>query len=152
MQQTAFNLGFTKFEATPKVLRMADQSRVIPVGKLSKILTLIAGIPFELEYIVISPEVPSTFPILLGRPWLYKAQVQVNWKAQELSFGTPKVVVSWAGEDHKGETVTDHGYTSDFSDSNLILHPMEFELEEVRYMEVFLSDPIEDAGSPQRML
>ena len=28
----AFDLGYTSFEATDQVLRMADQSRVIPVG------------------------------------------------------------------------------------------------------------------------
>ena len=32
LEDTAFDLGFTSFEATNQVLRMADQSRIIPVG------------------------------------------------------------------------------------------------------------------------
>ena len=32
LEDTAFDLGYTSFEATDQVLRMADQSRVIPVG------------------------------------------------------------------------------------------------------------------------
>lgn len=110
-QQTASNLGFTTLSMTPKILRMADQSRVVPVGSLEKVTTLIAGVPFELDYIIISPEVPFSFPILLGRPWLHQAQVHVNWKAQKLTFGKPRTVVSWAREDHQVETVIEDGYT-----------------------------------------
>ena len=32
LEDTAFDLGYTSFEATDQVLRMADQSRVILVG------------------------------------------------------------------------------------------------------------------------
>ena len=32
LEDTTFDLGYTSFEATDQVLRMADQSRVIPVG------------------------------------------------------------------------------------------------------------------------
>jgi hypothetical protein len=57
LEETAFDLGYTAFEAMDEVLRMADQSRVNPVGKLS-------------------------FPMLLGRPWLYSARVLVDWGAK----------------------------------------------------------------------
>ena len=33
LESTAFDLGFTTFEPTPQVLRMADQSRVVPCWK-----------------------------------------------------------------------------------------------------------------------
>ena len=35
LKDTTFDLGYTSFEAIDQVLRMADQSRVIPVGQLS---------------------------------------------------------------------------------------------------------------------
>lgn len=43
-EETAFNIGFSKFEKTQQVLRMADQSRVIPVGKLIGVATVIGGL------------------------------------------------------------------------------------------------------------
>lgn len=119
-EATAFNLGLTQLEKTPKVLRMADQSRVVPVGKLNEITTLIGGVAFLLDYIIIRPEVHSSFPLLLGRPWLYAAKVKLNWEQQELSFGKPRVTLNWAGDYHLGETQDDDGYTSDFSDSSMV--------------------------------
>jgi hypothetical protein len=35
LEEMTFDLGYTAFEATDQVLRMADESRVNPVGKLS---------------------------------------------------------------------------------------------------------------------
>jgi hypothetical protein len=44
LEETAFDLGYTAFEATDQVLWMADQSRVNPVGKLSQVPTRIGGV------------------------------------------------------------------------------------------------------------
>ena len=35
LESTAFNLGYTTFEETDQILRMVDQSRVVPTGRLS---------------------------------------------------------------------------------------------------------------------
>ena len=35
LEDTTFDLGYTSFEGTNQVLRMADQSRVIMVGQLA---------------------------------------------------------------------------------------------------------------------
>jgi hypothetical protein len=37
-EQTATELGYTTFEPTPKILTMANQMEVIPLGKLSRVL------------------------------------------------------------------------------------------------------------------
>ena len=80
-EPTAFSLGFENFEPADRVLRMADQSRVMPVGVLHDVTTLIGGIPFLMTYVIICPTSPSTYPVLLGRPWLYGANVKVNWSS-----------------------------------------------------------------------
>ena len=41
LESTAFDLGYTTFEETDQILRMADQSRVVPAGRLSQIPTRI---------------------------------------------------------------------------------------------------------------
>jgi hypothetical protein len=53
LEETAFDLGYTAFETTDQVLRMADQSRVNPVGKLSQVPTRIGGVTYLLNFVII---------------------------------------------------------------------------------------------------
>jgi hypothetical protein len=53
LEETAFDLGYTAFEAMDQVLRMADQSRVNPVGKLSQVPTRIGGVTYLLNFVII---------------------------------------------------------------------------------------------------
>ena len=46
LEDTAFDLGYTSFEETDQVLRMADQSRVIPAGRLSQVPTRIGEVTY----------------------------------------------------------------------------------------------------------
>lgn len=68
----------TKFEATERCLKMANQSRVIPIRILMYIHTNIGKTSFGLDHVVIWSEGPSNFPILLEKPLLYGANVSVN--------------------------------------------------------------------------
>ena len=117
---TARALGFVNFEPTPKVLRMADQSRVIPVGKLPNLAVVIGDKPFRLDFIVIDPPTPSTYPMLLGRPWLYQAKVRTSWGRKTFTFGSPQTSITWETTKHEGETSSsDQGYTSEDSSSTI---------------------------------
>jgi hypothetical protein len=116
LEDTAFDLGFTSFEATEQVLRMADQSRVNPVGKLSQVATRIGGTDYLLNYVVIRVLKGRPFPLLLGRPWLYSARVLVDWGAKELVLENPTVRIPWVTETYLGETSETDGYTSDWTD------------------------------------
>src|SRR5450759_2116560 len=117
---TARALGFKKFEPTPKVLRMADQTRVTPVGALANISVIIGDRPFRVNFIVIEPPTPSTYPLLLGRPWLYQARVKTSWGDKTFTFGNPKTTITWETIVHQGETMSsDSGYTSGSSESTI---------------------------------
>jgi hypothetical protein len=89
LEETAFDLGYTAFEATDQVLRMADQSRVNPVGKLSQVPTRIGGVTYLLNFVIIRVQTGRPFPMLLGRPWLYSTRVLVDWGAKEFVIGKP---------------------------------------------------------------
>jgi len=113
LESTAFDLGYTSFEPTNQVLRMADQSRVNPVGKLSGIPTQIYKTTYELNYVVIRVGMGRPFPLLLGRPWLYSAGVKVNWMRKVFTLGDPSINIPWSTENHQGETSDSDGYTTD---------------------------------------
>jgi hypothetical protein len=87
LEETAFDLGYTTFEATDQVLWMADQSRVNPVGKLSQVPTRIGEVTYLLNFVIIRVQTRRPFPMLLGRPWLYSARVLVDWGAKEFVIG-----------------------------------------------------------------
>jgi hypothetical protein len=53
LEETTFDLGYIAFEATDQVLRMADQSRLNPVGKLSQVPTRIGGVTYLLNFVII---------------------------------------------------------------------------------------------------
>ena len=79
LEDTAFDLVYTSFEETNQVLQMADQSRVIPVGRLSQVPRRIGEITYLLNFVIIRVNSGRPFPMLLGRPWLYSAKVVVDW-------------------------------------------------------------------------
>jgi hypothetical protein len=114
LEETAFDLGYTAFEATDQVLWMADQSRVNPVGKLSQVPTRIGGVTYLLNFVIIRVQTGRPFPMLLGRPWLYSARVLVDWGAKEFVIGKPSFRIPWTTEKHLGETSDSDGYTTNW--------------------------------------
>ncbi|KAL3694004.1 hypothetical protein R1sor_007655 [Riccia sorocarpa] len=123
-EEAAHDLGFTEFEATPRVLTLADQTMRRPLGVLKNIPTIIGGVPFKLTYIILRPISKRGYKVLIGRPWLYSAKVKTDWFRHKLHFKdlrTPAnklITVSWKRIPHLGETEsTNLGYTSGSSSS-----------------------------------
>ena len=46
LEDTTFDLGYTSFEETNQILRMVDQSRVIPAGRFSQVPTRIGEVTY----------------------------------------------------------------------------------------------------------
>ncbi|CAM6121328.1 unnamed protein product [Calypogeia fissa] len=132
IEAVAFELGFEVFEPTARTLRMADGAKVIPIGILTQVITLIGGKEFHLNYLVMRPSRPSPFPVLLGRPWLYGAQVVGDWGKKEFCFGKPAVVVSWDPNKPHGET------THELEEYDFDIPSALEEDEEAIYLENFL--------------
>ncbi len=108
IEDLAFKLGYTTVEPTVHTIRLADGAKVIPTGTLSNVATNIAGTLFALNYLVIRPRRPSTFPILIGRPWLYQEKVIEDWGKWEFRFGKPEVAISWDNSEYQGETTAEN--------------------------------------------
>ena len=116
LEDTAFDLGYISFQATDQVLRMADQSRVHPVGRLLKIPTRIGKETYLLNYVIIQVTKGRPFSMLLVRPWLYMARALVDWGSKEFVVGKPAIRIPWKHTDHLEETSESDGYTTDWSD------------------------------------
>ena len=116
LESTAFDLGYTTFEETDQILRMADQSRVVPIGRLSQISTRIGQVTYLQNFVIIPVETGRPFPMLLGRPWLYSAKVLVDWGAKEFIVGKPPMQILLKAKKYLGEMSDSDGYTSGWTD------------------------------------
>ncbi|KAH7278986.1 hypothetical protein KP509_38G068200 [Ceratopteris richardii] len=81
-------LGLNHMEETPMSLRMADQTQVKPAGLLKNVSTVVGGLEFKVDYLIVRPKTSeATFSILLGRPWLVQAECVHDWRTGFISIG-----------------------------------------------------------------
>ncbi|KAH7422124.1 hypothetical protein KP509_13G091800, partial [Ceratopteris richardii] len=81
-------LGLNHMEETPMSLRMADQTQVKPAGLLKNVSTVVGGLEFKVDYLIVRPRTSeATFSILLGRPWLVQAQCVHDLRTGFISIG-----------------------------------------------------------------
>ena len=116
LEDTAFDLAYTTFEATNQVLQMADQLRVLPIGRLSQASTVIGEVTYLLNYVVIRVSSGRPFSMLIGQPWLYMAGVLVDWGAQEFVLKKTRQMIPWKLDSYQGEISESDGYTMDWLD------------------------------------
>ena len=116
LESTAFDLGYTTFKEIDQILQMADQSRVVPAGRLSQISTRIGQVTYFQNFVIIRIGTGRPFPMLLGRPWLYSPKVLVDWGAKEFIVGKPPMRIPWKAKKYLGETSDLDGYTSGWTD------------------------------------
>ncbi|KAL3686589.1 hypothetical protein R1sor_009163 [Riccia sorocarpa] len=106
--RTATRLGLTNLQPCKKFLRMADQSRKLPLGELRNVETIMGGATFELDYVVLQPEDEQGYEVLIGRPWFYGAGVTEDWNRKEVYFRVEgqrrKIRIPWGPIDYHGET------------------------------------------------
>ncbi|KAH7296478.1 hypothetical protein KP509_26G024500 [Ceratopteris richardii] len=61
-------LGLTQMEHTPMPVKMANQTQVKPASLLKNVNTIIGGLEFNIDYLIVRPRnTEATFFILLGR-------------------------------------------------------------------------------------
>ena len=113
LQETAWKLGHYTFAPTKFGLRMANQSYVHTDGVLFNLPTLIGGQMLPVNYIIFHVEGHCPYQILLGRPWLYQADAHVFWRDQTITFGQPRVELSFAKEKYEGESASEEEEAED---------------------------------------
>ena len=74
-----------KMEEAPFSIKLADQSRVSPLGLVKNVPVRIAGVRFLAAFVLMNlPPHSSSYSILLGRPWLKAAALMHDWKNKTL--------------------------------------------------------------------
>ena len=64
---------------------MADQRKVQPLGIVKGHILKIAGLKYEISFIVLKLEESNyQYPMILGRPWLRAAKVKQDWGSNKL--------------------------------------------------------------------
>ena len=127
---TMEEIGLTTMTTTPIILRMANQSRVKPLGILKQVLTTIGGIDFQIDYIVFKvTESILSYSILLGRPWLFNGRIKEDWGKGTISIGKgkQKIVLPMYPTQYHGETQNEE--SKETSDD-----PYDYERETTNYI------------------
>ena len=104
------------------MLRMADHSKVHPMGILAGVETMIAGIIYHINYVVFQLKISIlSYPILLDRPCLFHAKARNDWGRGTLTIGKRrnKIVLQMYRVPHNGESqIRRTDFTSDNSDTD----------------------------------
>lgn len=74
-----------KLEPAPFQMRMADQSRVQPMGMLRQQVVTVHGLQFQVNFVVLRmKDAGSAYKMLLGRPWFKTAKLKQDWEKNEV--------------------------------------------------------------------
>jgi len=80
IEQLRLRLGLPKRKPTPYILRMADQTTIIPMGLIRNLNMYVHGIPYITMFTALQNGVTnSSYSMLLGRPWLKDVKVALDW-------------------------------------------------------------------------
>jgi hypothetical protein len=95
-EETRRKLGLQITDMATFTVKMADQRRVKPIGLIRDTKISIEGLRYATTFTVLRMEDnESSYPILLGRPWLRMAKVKHNWANDKITLrlgGTKKKV------------------------------------------------------------
>ena len=104
---TMEKLGLSNLLPIDLLLRMADHSKVLLVGVLVNVDTNIVGIVYKIDYVVFQlKSLTLSYPILLGRPWLFDPKARNDWGRGTLTIGRchNKIVLQMYPVSYHGES------------------------------------------------
>ena len=80
---------------SPVQLKLANQHRVLPIGRLKGVKVDLDGVHTKVDFEVIEIVDGTTpYPVLLGLDWAFDNQAIINWKTRKMAFesGEYKVI------------------------------------------------------------
>ena len=89
---TLEKLGLELTGPSPFVINVADQRQVTPLGQVKDCLMKVGGEVYTITFQVLRlPVTSKSYPILLGRDWLRRANATTEWSTgtSQITFGPP---------------------------------------------------------------
>jgi hypothetical protein len=108
--ETLNELGITKMNPTPIILKMADHTHTKPLGELPHVPVIIVGKEYKIDFSVFrTSDAVQPIPGILGRPWLILAQAKEDWGKETLTLGrgSEKMILPLFPTKYQGETQDD---------------------------------------------
>ncbi len=86
--KTMEKLGLTQLRPTTLILKMVDESQVKPTRFLLMVHTIIIGMEYKIDCIMFKLlTLTFSYPILLGKSWLYQVKAKNDWGKETLILG-----------------------------------------------------------------
>ena len=80
-------MGKPRLDWSPIQLCLANQAKVLPIGRLSKVIVDVEGLRTYADFEVINiVDDTNPYPTLLGIDWAIENQTIINFKKRILSF------------------------------------------------------------------
>ena len=87
-------LGLPQPKPSPYFLKMADQTRVQPVGLFNHLKITVHNIPYIIVVTVVEmADQQADYSMILGRPWLRDAKVEHDWGRNQITLGGPQAPI-----------------------------------------------------------
>eukprot|EP01018_Ginkgo_biloba_P037136 Gb_07366 [translate_table: standard] len=72
-------LGKPLMNPTYYSIKLANQSKIRPIGVLQNVPVMVEGITVSQEFAVVEMTTNTTYATLIGRPWLYDTRAIHDW-------------------------------------------------------------------------
>ena len=82
-------LGLPQPRSARFILRMANDAPVTPLGILTMVDITIHGVSTPATFVIIEMPHNSSFPVILGRPWLRDMQAIHDWTRNQIHICEP---------------------------------------------------------------
>ena len=87
-------MGKPHLDWSPVQLRLANQVKVLPIGRLTQVPVDIEGLRTFADFEVINiVDITNPYPTLLGTDWAIDNQTIINFKKSKLSFEDNEMMI-----------------------------------------------------------
>nr|GEX52016.1 reverse transcriptase domain-containing protein [Tanacetum cinerariifolium] len=101
-------LSLETLKPTKMSVRLADRSFHHPIEKAKNMLVDVGKFTFYVDFVILKMEEDSKVPLILGRPFLYTADVVIRVKQKQLNLGVGTKRITFSID-----SVMKHSYSND---------------------------------------
>ena len=110
-------MGNPRLDWSPIQLHLANQAKVLPIGRLSNVIVDVEGLRTYADFEVINiVDDTNPYPALLGIDWAIDNQTIINFKKRILFFEDEEMRVVFPIDPFEGKRYVEHVYNEGQAD------------------------------------